>query len=177
MTEVRLACISRLVAPVAQIALGHHPKRTDGRQRPAVVAVQFVPVIANHHDLAFEPTGQFEAFEEDIARIAIAFASVSITVTRVATAAGIVRFAVTSELITERCPRHLNVADVFIAVAGIEIEHGDSLVERGHDRVQGDDESDYAKPCNRQQFAIGWRRAVSGGACPWRTAITHPLSD
>jgi hypothetical protein len=43
-------------------------------------------------------------------------------------------------------PRHIDVADVIITVAGIEVEHGDSLVESGHDRVQRHDESDYAKP-------------------------------
>ena len=35
-----------------------------------------------------------------------------------------------------------------------------SLVDSGHDRVYRDDESDYAKPRNRRQFAIGWRWVV-----------------
>jgi hypothetical protein len=95
-TEVRLACIGRLVAPVAQIAFGHHPERADGRKRPAVVAVEFVPVIAIHHDLPFESARQFEAFEADISRIVISFASVSVAVTHVATVARIVWFAMHS---------------------------------------------------------------------------------
>jgi len=133
-TEVRLAWISRLVAPVAQIAFGHHPKRADGSERPAVVAVEFVPAIAVYHDLPFESAGQFEAFEEDFSRIVISFASVPIAVTPVATVARIVWFAIASRLMTQLDPRHLDVADVIIAVAGIEVEHGDSLVEIGHDR-------------------------------------------
>jgi hypothetical protein len=123
-TEVRLARISRLLAPVAQIAFGHHPKRADGRKRPAVIAVEFVPVIAIHHDLPLEAARQFEAFEEDISRIAISFASVPIAVTHVATVAGIVRFAITSRFMKRLDPRHLDVPDVIVAVAGIEVEHG-----------------------------------------------------
>jgi hypothetical protein len=92
-------------------------------------------VIAIHCDLPFESAGQFEAFKEDVARIVISFASVPMAVTHVATVAGVVWFAITSMLITSLRPRHLNVANVFIAVAGIEVEHGDSLVKRGHDRV------------------------------------------
>src|SRR6267378_988279 len=121
-TEVRLAWISRLVAPVAQIAFGHHPKRADGSERPAVVAVEFVPAIAVYHDLPFESAGQFEAVEEDFSRI---------VVSPVATVARIVWFAIASRLMTQLDPRHLDVADVIIAVAGIEVEHGDSLVEIG----------------------------------------------
>jgi hypothetical protein len=99
-TEVRLACISRLVAAIAQIAFGHHPKRADGSERPAVVAVEGVSVIAIHHDLPFESAGQFETGEEDISRIVSSFARAPIAVTNVAAVAGIVRFAITSRLIT-----------------------------------------------------------------------------
>jgi hypothetical protein len=123
-TEVRLACISRLVATVAQIAFGHHPKRADGSERPAVVAVEFVPAIAVHHDLPFESAGQFEAFEEHLSRIVISFASVPIAITYVAAVARILWFAITSRLMTQLYPRHLDVADVIIAVAGFEVEHG-----------------------------------------------------
>jgi hypothetical protein len=123
-TEVRLADIRGLVAPIAQIAFGHHPERADRRKRPAVVAVEFVAVIAIHHDLPFESTGQFKAFEEDISRIVISFASVAIAVTHVATVARIIRFAIKSRFMTRLYPRHLDVANVIIAVAGIEVEHG-----------------------------------------------------
>jgi hypothetical protein len=61
MTQVRLPCVARLLAWFAEIAFGHHPKRADGCQRTAIVAVEFVPMIAIHHDLSFEPAGQFEA--------------------------------------------------------------------------------------------------------------------
>ena len=163
-TEVRLADISRLVAPVAQIAFGHHPKRADGRKRPAVVAVEFVAVIAIHHDLAFEPARQFEAFEENISRIAIAFASLPVTLTHVATVARIIWFAIKSRLMTRVDPRHLNVTDVIIAVAGIEVEHGFPRRWLTRSRHQ-EDESDYAKPLSPRQFAIGRRRILWGGRC------------
>ena len=123
-TEVRVADIGGVLAPFAQIAFSHHPKRADGRKRPAVVAVEFVAVIAIHYDLPFESARQFEALEEDISRIAISFASVPIAVTNVATVARIIRFAITSRLMTRLDPRHLDVADVIIAIAGIEVEHG-----------------------------------------------------
>ena len=135
MTDVGLADISGLLAPIVQIALRHHPKRADSRKRPAVVAVELVPVIAIHHDLAFESARQFEAFEEDISRIAVSFASLPIAVTHVATVARIILFAIKSRFMTRLDPRHLDVANVIIAVAGIEVEHGDSPVESGHDRV------------------------------------------
>jgi hypothetical protein len=134
-TEIGLAHVSRLLARVAQVAFGHHPKRTDGREKPAIVAVEFVPMIAIHHDLPFGPAGQFEALEEDISRIVISFASLPVAVTHVATIARIVLFAIKARFMTQLYPRHLKVADVIIAVAGIEVEHGDSLVESGHDRV------------------------------------------
>jgi hypothetical protein len=98
--EVRLARISRPVAPVAQITFGHHSKCPDDRKRPAIVTVQFVPVIAIHHDLAFKPAGQVETVEEDISWIAISFASVPIALTNVATVARIVWFAFTLRLVT-----------------------------------------------------------------------------
>jgi len=99
-TEVRLAWISRLVAPVAHITFGHHSKCTDDRKRPAIVTVQFVPVIAIHHDLPFESAGQFETVEEYISWIAVSFATVPIAVTNVVKVASIVWFAFTLRLMT-----------------------------------------------------------------------------
>ena len=124
MTEVRLARIGRLVAPVAQIAFGHHPKRADGRERSAVVAVQFVPVIAIHHDLAFESARQFEAVEEHISRIEISFASVPIANVLVAVA-NVVLFAIETRLIAHVNPGHLDVANVIaaISISGIKVHN------------------------------------------------------
>jgi hypothetical protein len=121
--EIRLARIRRLVAPVAQIAFGHHPKRADGCERPAIVKVQFVSVIAIHHDLPFESAGQFETFEEYISWIAISFASVPIAVTNVATVARSVWFAFTLRLMAQLYPRHLDVADIISAAPWIKVEH------------------------------------------------------
>jgi hypothetical protein len=161
-TEVGPARISRLLARVPQIAFGHHPKRSDGRKRPAVVAVEFVPVITIHHDLPFEPAGQFEALKEYIARIVIPFASVPITVTNVATVARIIWFAIKSRLMTRLHPRHLDVADVIVAVAvaRIEVEHGFPRRWRTRFASHRDDEGNYAKPRNRRQSAIGRRRTL-----------------
>jgi hypothetical protein len=159
-TDVRLADISGLLAPIVQITLGHHPKRADGRKRPAVVAVEFIPVIAIHHDLPFESARQFEAVEEDISRIVIAFASVPIAVTNVATVARIVWFAIESRLMTRLYPRHLNVAGVIVAVAGIEVEHGMLSSMADTIRIDRGAESDYAKPRSQRQSAIGKRRTL-----------------
>jgi hypothetical protein len=54
----------------------------------------------------------------------IPFASVPIAVANVATVARIVVFALRSGLMTQLYPWHLDVADVIITVAWIEIEHG-----------------------------------------------------
>ena len=82
-------------------------------------------MIAIHHDLPFESAGQFEAFEEDISRIEISFARVPIAVTNVATVARIVWFAIKSRLDARDSIHGISiVADVVVAVAGIEVEHG-----------------------------------------------------
>jgi hypothetical protein len=81
-------------------------------------------MVAIHHDLPFESARQFKALEEDISRIVIPFASVPIAVANVTTGARIVVLAITSRLMTQFYPRHLDVAYVIIAIAGIEVEHG-----------------------------------------------------
>jgi len=53
--QVRTARVTRLVPRIAEIAFGHDPKRTNGRQRPAVLAAQFVSVFTVQHDLALAP--------------------------------------------------------------------------------------------------------------------------
>jgi hypothetical protein len=54
----------------------------------------------------------------------ISFASLPVAVTKVATDARIVWFAIKSRFMTQLYPRHLDVADVIVTVAGIEVEHG-----------------------------------------------------
>jgi hypothetical protein len=112
------------VTQVRQVAFGHHPKRSDGRKRPALVAFEFVPVFATHHDLPFESAGQFEPFEKYVSRIVISFASVPIAVTNVATVERIVLFATRPRLMPQVYPRYLDVVDVITAIAGIEVDHG-----------------------------------------------------
>src|SRR5207244_4146038 len=54
MPEVRLTRIGRLVPRVAEVALRDHPECPNGRQRAAIITVQFVPMITVHDDLTFE---------------------------------------------------------------------------------------------------------------------------
>jgi hypothetical protein len=129
---------------IAEIAFSHHPKRADGCERPALVNVQFVPVIAVQHDLPLESARQFEAFEKCVSRIVVSSASVPIALTNVATFASIVWFAITSRLMTQFDPRHLDVAGVVIAIAG-STSNMDSLIGREQDRDYRDDENDYAR--------------------------------
>src|SRR6266851_2605922 len=101
MTQVGLARIARLVARIAEIALGHHPKRADRRERPAVVAVEFVPMVAIEHDLTLETAGQFETVEEHVARIRVSFAKVVITLANIITITKISLFAIQPRTVTQ----------------------------------------------------------------------------
>jgi hypothetical protein len=107
-----------LVSRVPEIALRDHPKRTDRRQRSAILAVQFVPVITVDDDLAFESARQFETVEKHVARVAIArvsisFANVLVAVPRVVIARISLRCA------AEFDPVDLKVARVLITVSRI----------------------------------------------------------
>jgi hypothetical protein len=159
-TEVRLADISGLVAPIAQIAFGHHPKRADSRKRPAVVAVEFVPTIAIHHDLPLQSARQFETMEEDISRIVISFASLPVAVTQVATVARIIWFTVEFRLMTLLYPRHLDIADVIAAVTGIEVEHG--MLSSRADTIAS---SETMKEIMRSRHIGGNSRSDGVGSC------------
>ncbi|PYR13610.1 MAG: hypothetical protein DMF99_00935 [Acidobacteria bacterium] len=125
MTEVSVARIERLVSGIAKIPFGHDPKCPDGGKRPAVVAIQFVPVSSVEHNFALEAARQLEPFNEHVARIAVAVAPIAIAVTNVFIAvARIIRFAVRGRSAPQFDPGHLDVADVIIAVAWIEVvEH------------------------------------------------------
>jgi hypothetical protein len=67
MPKVRLTRIVRLVSRVAEVALSDYSKRPNGRQRSAVLAVQFVPMITVDDDLAFKSARKFQAVEKHIA--------------------------------------------------------------------------------------------------------------
>src|SRR5437773_10180314 len=71
MAKVKLTWIARLVARVAEIALSDDSKRRNCRQRSAVIAVQFVPMITVDDEFAFESARQFETVEKHIARVAV----------------------------------------------------------------------------------------------------------
>jgi hypothetical protein len=118
MPKVRLTWIVRLVSRVAEIALSDYSKRPNGRQRSAVLAVQFVPMIAVHDDLAFESARQFQPVEKHIARVAVtqipvSFANILVAVPRVVVAG--IRCALAAEF----DPMDLEVTRVLIAIAQI----------------------------------------------------------
>jgi len=124
--EIRLARITSLAARIAEIAFGHDPKYPDGRKRAALVAVELVPVIAVHDDLPFESAWKFEAFEEDISRIALLFAWIARPVTNIIEVATIVLAAVQSRPMPQFNPGHLDVTNVFVTIAWVEVGHGSS---------------------------------------------------
>jgi hypothetical protein len=108
----------RLSSGITQIRLGHDPKGSDGRERPAVVAVQLVAIVAVDDDLSFESRRQFKAMNERITRISIP---------RVITLARIfenVSRVVVRGSSTEFDPMHLEVVTrIVVAIARIVVKH------------------------------------------------------
>ena len=121
MTQVGIASIARLIVPALQVAFGHDPKRADGSDRAAVVAVQLVPLFAIEHHLALESAGQLNAVEEYVTRIDVSVATVTITVT-ITEIAWIVRVAVESRRAIQFNPPRLDVAVVIVTIAWIEVQ-------------------------------------------------------
>ena len=123
MTQVGIASIARLIVPALQVAFGHDPKRADGSDRAAVVAVQLVPLFAIEHHLAIESAWQLDAVEEYVTRIDVSVATVTITVT-ITHVAWIARVAVESRRAIQFNPPRLDVAIVIvtIAVTGVEVQ-------------------------------------------------------
>jgi len=124
MPQVWLPPVDRLVTGIAEVAFGHDSKRTDGRERATVVAIQFVPVVAIEHDFAFKPARQLEAVDKRVSRIDTSFARVTIANVFVAVAQ-VILFAVQTGLITHVNPRHLHVADVIaaISISGVKVHN------------------------------------------------------
>jgi hypothetical protein len=54
-----------------QVVLGHHSERADGRQRAAVLAVQFVHPAAVDHQLALLAPWQVEVARQPVARVQV----------------------------------------------------------------------------------------------------------
>ena len=55
-----------------EVVLGHDPKRADGGQRTAVLAVQFVDVVTDHDQLALLTARQIEVAHQALAGIVVA---------------------------------------------------------------------------------------------------------
>jgi len=114
--QVRLTRAGRVIAWIAEVAFRHGPKRAEGCERAAIIAVQFVPAIAVEHDLAFHTARQVEAFDEGVSRIVRAFTCISIAFASVIVAiAHIVVVAIWD--IPDVEPRHIDIARVAIAVS------------------------------------------------------------
>jgi hypothetical protein len=58
-----------IVSARVEIALGNDAKRAHRREHPAVVAVQFINVIAVNDQLSFDSARQVKIVEKRIARI------------------------------------------------------------------------------------------------------------
>jgi hypothetical protein len=68
MAQVGIARVGlRMMA--LEIAFGHDPKRADGRERAAIVAAQFVPIVAVEHDFAIETARQVKSIDKGVAWI------------------------------------------------------------------------------------------------------------
>ena len=145
MPQIGLASIARF-APTLKITFSDDPKRSDGRDRSAVLAVEFVALIAIQNDFAVDPARQLEAVNEDVSWIEVTASAVAITVAKVP-----LNVPVTLESWHSiQChPSGLDVADVVIpiTVAWIEVHSGVSDVET-------------LSPSNQQRLIIGsWRSA------------------
>src|SRR5581483_6261423 len=125
MTKVRFPPLVRFVTGIAEITLGDDPKRADGRQRAAVVAIQLVPMVAVCDDLSLGPARQLEIVQEHVARIRMP--TVGVALTFVIALAYIARRMIVISL--DLGPGHVDLAGVRIAIARIEVQHGFRLWE------------------------------------------------
>jgi hypothetical protein len=139
-----------------KIAFGHDTKRTDGRERPAIVAVQFVPVIAIEHDFAIEAARQFKAIDKRVTRIEGSGSVVPIAMAHVASVLCVA--VIRCGRAVQFHPLHLDIACVIvtITVAWIEVHRlfGGEL----HRRLQR--ERRLSEPAERQATL---NRVMSGG--------------
>ena len=134
--QVRLADVRRLVPWVLQVAFGDDAKRADRRERPTVVAVQFVPMLAVEHHFSVEAARELQALDERVARVAIArvdgaVAHIRLTVTRV----------VLRRSAPERDPMHVDLASVVVSCARIDVEH--RFTSGGPATCRDSDRTDY----------------------------------
>ncbi len=122
MPKVRLARVARLIARVAEIALSDYSKCSDSCQRSAVIAVQFVSVIAVHHNLPFETARQLKTFEKHVSWVQVSFARVTIAIVLVTVARSIL-FASRTWTAPQFDPRHLYVSRLVpIQISRIQIK-------------------------------------------------------
>jgi len=108
------------VARITKIALRYDPKRPCRTERPAVLQVQFVEVIAVEDQLTFETARQFQISEEHVARVVLAITSVAIAVTWIVVALSrIVVKWVFRRTPADSDPMNVDVAGIVIALSGI----------------------------------------------------------
>jgi hypothetical protein len=112
--QVRLAPIGGFIAGVSKVAFGHDPKRANRGERPAVVSVQLVAVVAIEDELAFRSARQFQALCKRISRIGISFALVAVA-RLIAALANAIFFAI---VVGQVHPWHVDIAAVVVAITG-----------------------------------------------------------
>jgi hypothetical protein len=116
-----------LVARIAEIALGHDPKRADRRERPPVVPVQFVAISSVKNDLALETARELKTFQEHVPGIEVPVTSIAIAVTKVVVSvARAALVAIRSRPTPQFDPGHLDIADVIVAIPRIEVVEHDA---------------------------------------------------
>jgi hypothetical protein len=120
--QVRFTPIVRFVTSLAEVTFGHEAKRPDSCERATVIAVECVPVVAIRDDLSIRPAGQLETVEKHDPWIRITVARVALTF--LAAFANIVWLVIQISPVTKLDPGHLDLADIVVAIAWIEIHHG-----------------------------------------------------
>jgi hypothetical protein len=120
-TEVRLAPVG-FVARLVQIAFRDDPKRPNGGECAAVVPVEFVAMVAIEHDLALRSARELEASDERVPRIAVSVGAIALSVARVVVSVTrIVPIAIVFGVLADVDPRHLDITNIGVAIAWIEI--------------------------------------------------------
>jgi hypothetical protein len=151
-TQTVIAGLRRHIPWIAQVPLRHDPEGTRCGERAALLAIDFVAVIAVQDDLPFEAARQLKAVQEYITRVVITFARIVIAcsiASIVITVAGVVfRLTVGCRTASKLDPMDLDVARFVIAIPRVvpsrigAARHrclllmDRAVVRRGHARVR-----------------------------------------
>src|SRR5262252_7124009 len=70
--------VGRLVARVAEVVLRDDSQGSNGRERAAVVAVQVVSVVAVDYQFTIGTPRQFQAVDERVTRVTVAWIAIAL---------------------------------------------------------------------------------------------------